>query len=417
VSDDASGFIAEQDGPELVAFARLDPVTNTKYLEQYIDIHGANRYRYYRNRSLWALLRPVLTYPDASWVRAILEKLITSALTTTPIDFEGFLPLSVRALLARRGDKLAATSLENYRKSVFEESKQLEDTRGKSDSWSHYHRRACALAEVYATALDGSDVAAASLSLAFELPKGFAGFRTFSALTLAESVEITQPRERHRIEAALESARAAAHRIQDYRFCMQATAMVNALRSRWWTPSKMEIEPVIERFLKEPQAEEFSTVHCIGERYIHRAHDSHSLPIPYEVLNAQTLREVATIYRRTREELATLNPLLAGGIDQQLTEVDEISIPDPDFIPILAARFAGALLAATDVHPERRRMLIQQLVGLAAPNATALDTILGRLMLATASTVFEMPNVLVALELPEQAPQAKFVEGAGASTR
>jgi hypothetical protein len=44
--------LAERDGPDLVAFSRLDPKANTQYLERYIEIHAANRYAHYRNRSL-----------------------------------------------------------------------------------------------------------------------------------------------------------------------------------------------------------------------------------------------------------------------------------------------------------------------------------------------------------------------------
>src|SRR4029077_5452691 len=88
LTNDGSAFIADQDGPVLVAFAPLPPDSNTRYLERYIEIHAANRYRYYRNRSLWALLKSVLVFPDASWVRTIVEKIVAAALSVTQIDFE-----------------------------------------------------------------------------------------------------------------------------------------------------------------------------------------------------------------------------------------------------------------------------------------------------------------------------------------
>ncbi len=101
---DAAGFIAERDGPDLVAFARQDPESNTQYLERYIDIHAANRYPHYRNRSLWMLLQPILEVPDPPWVRRLIERIVTSALTVTTVDFEEALPLAVRGLRAHRGD-------------------------------------------------------------------------------------------------------------------------------------------------------------------------------------------------------------------------------------------------------------------------------------------------------------------------
>jgi hypothetical protein len=74
------------------------------------------------------------------------------------------------------------------------------------------------LAEVYALALDRPSDAAALLDLARQLPKGFAGFRAFSALNLADSIDLvlpSGPQRSQRLAAALESARAASHRIQD----------------------------------------------------------------------------------------------------------------------------------------------------------------------------------------------------------
>ena len=138
-------FIAEQDGPPLVSFARLNPAANTTYLRQYIAIHAANRYRYYRNRSLAALLNSILEVPDHEWVRQLVEELIVSALTVTTIDFQDGLPLTVRALRARAGDAQATAGLDAYRKDLFARSVQLSPDRGKSDSWAHYQRRAAAL--------------------------------------------------------------------------------------------------------------------------------------------------------------------------------------------------------------------------------------------------------------------------------
>jgi hypothetical protein len=405
--NDASAFIADQDGPVLVAFARLDPPANTQYLERYIAIHAANRYRYYRNRSLWALLKWVLIYPDAAWVRSVVREIVTAALTVTQIDFEEFLPLTVLGLQARSGDSSAAGRLEAIRQQFLAEAAQLGAGGGTGqpqpgpkpgDSWSHYQRRACALAEVYALALDRPADASNLLQMARWLPKGFAGFRAFSALTLAESTEITAPGDRPGIDAALESAHAASHRIQDYPFCLRATAMVNAMRLRWWTQGPPP--DTVESFADNPLAEDFCAVHRVLEEFSYRYGDPSfpSLGIPAEVLNARTVGDIAAAYGRKPETLARVNPLI--GIDQQLSRDDNVNIPEPDFAPILAARLSAAALALPGLTDERRSALIQRLVPVALPNPTALDTVLARLLLSARNAKFTMPALLAELQVP-----------------
>ena len=76
-------------------------------------------------------------------------------------------------------------------------------------------------------ALGKPQEAAALIAVARNFPKGFAGFRCYSALTLAEAVGISMPGDETLRNAAFESAHAASHRIQDAPFCRDATAMVN----------------------------------------------------------------------------------------------------------------------------------------------------------------------------------------------
>jgi hypothetical protein len=409
IPNDASAFIADQDGPVLVAFAKLDPPSNTQYLERYIEIHAANRYRYYRNRSLWALLKWVLIYPDAGWVRAVVQQIVTAALTVTQIDFEEFLPLTVLGLQARFGDQSASVKLEMIKQRLFQDAAGLgpggstgapQPGNQSGDSWSHYQRRACALAEVYALALDRPVDASGLLQLARRLPKGFAGFRAFSALTLAETTEVVVPGDRQGIEAALQSAQAASHRIQDYPFCLRATAMVNAMRLRWWKPD-FALDAV-ENFANNPLAEDFCAVHRVLEDFGYRYSDPsfQSLAIPETVLNAQTLGQIADAYGRKPELIARVNPLTE--IDRPLSKNnnDTVNIPEPDFAPILAARLSAELLVAPGLTDERRSALIQRLVPLAITNRTALDTLLARLLLSARKTRFEMPTLLAALDVP-----------------
>jgi TIR domain/NB-ARC domain len=425
ITKDASAFIADQDGPLLVAFARLDPPSNSESLERYIEIHASNRYRYYRNRSLWALLKWVLAYPDADWVRNIVQKIVAAALTVTQIDFEEFLPLAVLGHEARFGDQAAAGKLEAFRQRLFQEAAAMGPGGGtpapptsappsgiapstfqnqQGDSWSHYQRRACALAEVYALALDRPADAAGLLQLARNLPKGFAGFRAFSALTLAESSEVILPGDRPAIDAALESALAASHRIQDYPFCLRATAIVNAMRMNWWNP--IPALGKLEPFLKEPLGEDFCAIHRVLEDFHYRYSDSmfQSLPMPESVLNARTLDQIAEAYRRKPDVLAAVNRFFEP--EDQLSAGDLVNIPEPDFVPVLAARFAAAVLVAPGLTDERRSALIQRLGPLAIPNRTALDTVLARLLLSARNHQFEMPKLLAALDLPAPAGRA-----------
>ncbi len=157
-------------------------------MERYIDIHAANRYAHYRNTSLWMLLNPILQVPDARWVERMVQRIATAALTPARMDFEELLPFAVRGWRARRGDLTAAAELETARQQLVQISAELRPEAGRTDSWSHYQRRAAALAEVFAVAHDRRNEAGDLLRLARQLPKGFAGYRAPSALTLAESI-------------------------------------------------------------------------------------------------------------------------------------------------------------------------------------------------------------------------------------
>jgi hypothetical protein len=391
-----TGYIAEQDGPRLVAFAMLDPPNNTQYLRQYIAIHAANPYRDYRNRSLWVLLKPVMQCRDVEWVRSIIEALITSALSVTSIDFEDSLPLAIQAIRARGGDAKAAAAVESYRQRLEREASVLFPERGKSDSWSHYQRRTLALAEAYVLALGQAKEAKRLLRLAETLPHGFAGFRAASCLTMAEAFRIVQPGDASAIDSSLKSALAAAHRIQDYSFCLQMTSIVNSMRSRWCRAQGFDIEAVHDRFLSDPDADEFCAVHCVGERFRFRGEDQ--VPIPESVLQANTLRTVAAAHRRPLRTIETTNAGIAP--DESLPPGREVNIPDPDFAPFLAARLAAEALASYSLSPQRRTALIQKLVPIAVGDITTLDRILARLVLSAKPTGLPLPRFLRDLELP-----------------
>ncbi len=225
------------------------------------------------------------------------------------------------------------------------------------DSWSHYHRRAAALAEIFAIALRRPKEAAELLEIARNLPKGFAGFRALSALTLAESTRIATQSDRDSRDAALTSAIAASHRIQDHRFCYQMTAMVNAMRSKWVDIPAGELEAIVDRFLKEPLHDEFCTVHRVLEDLEYRAKDQdrfQALPIPEAPRQARSLREIAGVFDRDLRDVVKVNAWVWSGSDSALEKDAEVNVPDPEFIPILAARFAAEALVAEGLSAETR---------------------------------------------------------------
>jgi hypothetical protein len=187
--------------------------------------------------------------------------------------------------------------------------------------------------------------------------------------------------------------------------------MVNAMRSRWWSRA-IDPEPTLDRFCEDPLGEDFCAIHRVEEDFSFRNSDAlfQSLPIPPEVLQARTLREIADAYWREPETLVRVNPGL--DLDQKLSRQnnDEVNIPEPDFVPILAARFAAAALAHPGLTDEQRSSLIQRLVPLAMANRTTLDTVLARLLLSARNTAHQIPELLRSLKLPSVSEVANASE-------
>src|SRR5207248_1977861 len=76
-------------------------------------------------------------------------------------------------------------------------------------------------------------------------------------------------------------------------------------------------------------------------------------------------------------------------------------------LPLLAARLAAEALAETSLSPAQRVGCIQVLVPMATSNATALDTVLARLLLAARpsdpATLDHLSGLLVEDSLPSDA--------------
>jgi hypothetical protein len=122
--------------------------------------------------------------------------------------------------------------------------------------------------------------------------------------------------------------------------------------------SCVDLQATVERFAADPLAAEFRAVRRVLEEFEYRAEDQQylqALPIPNSVRQARTLEEIAAIFDYDNETLLAVN----GGIwaetpeavlSQALHKAQEVNIPDPAFVPILAARFAAEAIAA-DVFP------------------------------------------------------------------
>jgi hypothetical protein len=94
------------------------------------------------------------------------------------------------------------------------------------------------------------------------------------------------------------------------------------------------------------------------------------------MLRAASLPELAAVYRTSLSSVQRLNRGWKAG------DRTEVRVPDAGFAPLMAARLAADVLAATDLSGAQRAGLIRKLVPEAAGNRTALDTVLARLTLA-----------------------------------
>ena len=87
------GYLAEHDGPQLVAAAVESPAFGEPLLRQYLAIHSAYGYRQYRQGSLWALLDAILRHPSGDWVRTWVPALGEAVLAPNRGEFaEGLQP-------------------------------------------------------------------------------------------------------------------------------------------------------------------------------------------------------------------------------------------------------------------------------------------------------------------------------------
>jgi len=381
------GYLSALDGPPLVSLAAESPRDGDPLLGRYLEVHRAYGYPQYRNGSLWELLAAVLLHPSQDWVRDWLARigLVVLAAPNRGEFLEG-LEIAVLALQANAGDPVAADELTARRDAAVAQADALPSSpvRGQGDVWAVHRRRLAALAEAYcrfpASGADPAELVARAVAVG----PGFAGITAPACLTMAETASVAGPGRNLLVKRALTAAERSAHNIQDFTFCARTTARVTAMRERWWPSPPLDsaqVAAAISRLSGDRSAPEFSAMHVVGEDYRHREPDSRAL-MPRQMLTADTLDELATIYQRPIEEFLRHNQERDWAPDQQLPAGTRVNVPDPGFPPLVSARLSAAVLAAGQPSPEVSAQL-RHLVPVTGADVTALGTVLARLLLCS----------------------------------
>ena len=393
--DEAPAYLAELDGPPLVAYAAAQPAEGDAAFRRYLAIHAGNAYAYYRNRSLWALLEPLLRHPEPAWTRAILQEILVAALS--PGDRTAFregLPLAVAAARARaEGGARSLRVLRERTDAAREAARQIDPLRGGGDPWAHHLRRLGALAEVHALLLDDHAAAEDLVAQMMGLPFGFAGFRYRACLEAADAAFLAGRAGSEMAEGAMVEAWTSAHNIQDFAFCARAAARVNALAALGWPGCAAAL-----RFAEAPDAPELAAWHRVGEDFALRAQTSTKMEIPGWARVAATPALLAELHRVSVDELLAANPGSAGWTaDTVLPPGTRVNVPDPGFIPMVAARLAAGALADAAATPDGRTRAIMRLVPHALPDPQSLDAVLYRLVIAARPAGAELKRIVDAV--------------------
>jgi hypothetical protein len=381
------GYLSAVDGPQLVALAAERPGDGDPLLGRYLEVHRAYGYPQYRNGSLWELLAAVLLHPAQDWVRDWLARigLVVLAAPNRGEFLEG-LEIVVMALQANAGDAAAAHELAARRDAAVQQADALPPSpvRGQGDVWGVHRRRLAALAEAYRQFPTRGAAPAELAARAVAVGPGFAGITAPACLTMAETASVAAPGDTLLVARALAAAERSAHNIQDFTFCARTTARVAAIRERWWPLPPLDppqLASVIGRLSRDRSAPEFSGMHVVGEDYQYREPPSRAL-MPQQMLTADTLDQLATVYQRPIEEFLRYNQERGWTPDERLPSGTRVNVPDPGFPPLIAARLSAAVLAAGPPSPEVSAQL-RHLVPVTGADVTALGTVLARLLLCS----------------------------------
>lgn len=408
-----AAYLAKVDAPVLVAAASLLPGAD-RYLQQYIAIHSGYQYVQYRNASLWFVLESVLWHPDPQRVREMVRDLVASALAGSVIDFREAFPLTVAALQSARGkpDAVAGLFLQTMDGAAAIQTDSDYVPRGgdprTQDLWGSHKRRLAAHAEIAARIQSQSSRARDVLREASRLLRSFAGFQAPASLVLAEAWEIVEPANTAPRNAELERALRAAHNIQDPSFCVRMVSRCNAMLKDWWGLPLKDLHSLVSRLFNEPAHRDFTALHYVGDTFRHRAPGS--VPIPDSTVQALSLTQLSALYRVHLEDLQRVNPKVrtASG---RLAVGHEVRIPDAGFATWIAGRLSAALLANEGLFDEDRVELLQLLSAVASPNATTLDRVLARLVIAAHPKDPDMLDALEAAAGPARIQSTPGLEG------
>ena len=381
---DEGGYLSALDGPPLVALAAERPDVGDQLLSRYLEVHRAYGYPQYRNASLWELLAAVLLHPAQDWVREWLARIGLVVLSAPNRgEFLEGLEIAVLALQANAGDGAVGEALAERRDTAVSQAATLPPSpiRGEGDVWGTHRRRLAALAEAYHWFPTGEAKPADLAARAVAIGPGFAGITAPACLTVAETASVAAPGDTLLAERALAAAEQAAHNIQDFTFCARTTARVAAMRERWWPSPPLDapnVAAVIGRLSQDRTDPEFNAMHVVGENYRHRESGGRTL-MPRQMLTANTLEELSTVYQRPVEEFLRHNQGRGWAPDQQLPGGTRVNVPDPGFPPLLAARLSAAVLAGGAPGPALAARL-RHLVPVTGADVTALGTVLTRLL-------------------------------------
>lgn len=374
---DGVDFAAKTDAPVLVRAALDFGADGTALVDGYVDAHAGYSYVEYRNRSLWIVLEAVLRlHPDREWVRERLAHILAAALAGGGADFCEMLPLAAKLLAAPDAPAVLAAAAG----AAMNATQQLSSERGRDDPWGTHRRRITALFELAALVLKDDAIADPLLQQIERLPGGFAGFQAPAQLRVADALWATgrpsHPARQRMLDEALKSA----HHVQDFHFCARVTARCNALRRWHATPlNGAALAATIRRFAESPAAADYAAEHVVHEAYTFRQHGAPgTLPVE-EATRAETLEQLAELLQRPTVEFRRVNPELP--LDQPIPGGTPVRVPDPGFAPLLAVHFAARCMAQGELEDERAA-LVRSLVPVAVANPTALDSVLGYLLIA-----------------------------------
>ena len=394
------GYASTMDGPVLVNSARVYGEAATANVDAYIDAHAGYNYVEYRNNSLWVVLHAVLRHhPQQDWVRDRLARILGAALTAGGSDFTEMAPVGATALRERAAGT-GSPIVDTVHGAATSAIEQLKQGRGANDSWSVHRRRLTMLMEIEVLVRSNPAGSASIWSEIRTLEQarvldGFAGFRAPAELRLADAMRLCgqpMPAVEDRLIAALRTAR----HIQDYHFCARITARCNALR-HWHDVNLLpagELVATIQRFVAAPADVEFAAEHAVGESFEFRGKpepagasyagfalfdESQMLPVR-QATQANSLDQLADVFQRPVLEFVRLNPKI--GPRTTIGPKVPVHVPDPGLAPLLACHFSARVLAETSLGLERAG-LIRSLLPVALANATAFDTVLAYLLIAT----------------------------------